>query len=67
MNKKRAPQKVLVPLDLGYTIREVRQFKEEKGKRIQTGSYIALFKGKKEVQGGFKNVIEARGFFNDSR
>jgi len=65
MNKKRAPQKVLVPLPAGYTIREVRNFREEKGKQIQTGSYIAVFKGKREIQGGFKNIIEARGFFND--
>lgn len=62
MNKKRAHQKVLVPLDKGYTIREVRQFKEEKGKTTQTGSYIAIYKGKKEFLKGFKNVQEAREF-----
>jgi len=65
MNKKRATGKVLVPLDRGYTIREIRTFREEKGKQIQTGSYIALYKAKKEEMKGFKNVAEARQFFND--
>lgn len=66
MNKKRADTKVLVPLDSGFSIREVREFKTDSKTdvRTQIGSTIAIYQGKKMVKDGFKNTEKAKEYFD---
>lgn len=65
MNKKRLNTKVLMPLDDGFSIREIREIHTDvkTDKRTQTGSTIAVFQGKKVVEKGFKNTQEALKYY----
>lgn len=65
MNKKRANTKVLVNLDGGFTIKEVRYFHTDTKTDVtkQTGSNIAVFQGKKQIKGGFKNTDAALTYY----
>ena len=65
MNKKKANTKVLLNLDGGFSIREVRQFHTDTKTDVtkQTGSSIAVFQGKKQIKGGFKNTDAALTYY----
>lgn len=65
MNKKKANTKVLVPLDAGFSIREVREIQTDvkTDRKTQTGSSIAIFQGKKQIKGGFKNTDAALTYY----
>lgn len=67
MNKKINNVKILQTLDNGYSIREVREYKEDvkTGTRTQTGSTIALYQGKKMKLDGFKNKQAAIDFYKE--
>lgn len=67
MNKKVNNVKILQSLDNGYSVREVREYKEDvkTGTRTQTGSTIALYQGKKMKLDGFKNKQEAIDFLKN--
>lgn len=64
MNKKKANTKVLVNLDAGFSIREVREFHTDKNEVVtQTGSSIAIYQGKKQIKSGFKNTDAALTYY----
>ncbi len=67
MNKKTNNVKVLHNLPNGYSVREVREIKEDlkTGTKTQTGSTIALFQGKKMKLDGFPNKQAAIDFYNE--
>ncbi len=67
MNKKINNVKILCSLDNGYSVREVRKYKEnvKAGTRTQTGSTIALYQGKKMKLDGFPNKQAAIDFYNE--
>lgn len=64
MNKKRSNTKVLVSLDAGFSIREVREYHTDKNDKVtQTGSTVAIFQGKKQIKSGFKNTDAALTYY----
>ena len=65
MNKKRLNTKVLMPLSDGFSIREIRDFHTDTKTDVtkQTGSSIAIYQGKKQIKGGFKNTDAALTYY----
>lgn len=69
MNKKKAVTKVLISLENGFSIREVREFHTDvkTNKTIQVSSTVAVFLGNKIFQDGFKNSQEALKYYRTER
>lgn len=60
MVKKGLITKELLDLGGGIKIKQIKRFKETKGKKMLVGSEIGIFKVKKLLHKGFKNVEEAK-------